>query len=190
MPASTPDEQIPLRRERLKTLVHYICERVPNPKDWGSVKMNKALFYSDRTAYLKLGAPISGETYRRYPMGPVSDHLQEVVQELVTEGRIAVRRQQVIGRNGRPYEHHLYFATATPDVSDFSGPEVAIVNETVDDIAERHTAASISEASHDLVYELAEPGEIIPYFTAFSHLLARPSDESKAWAARSLSGRS
>ena len=184
------DETPTLERERLKALVHYICDRVPNPNKWGSVKMNKALFYTDQSAYVKLGEPVTGETYVKDRMGPVSAHLQEVVSELVDEGRIAIRRVQKIGANGRPYEHHLYFATDTPDVSAFSGPEIAIVNEVVDVISNRYTAASISEHSHDLVYELAESGEVIPYYTAFSFLLSKPSDEGLDWAARSLARRS
>ena len=180
------EEIITLRRERLKALVHYICDRIPNPNTWGSVKMNKALFYTDREAYVKLGEPVTGETYLKNRMGPMSEHLHDVVDELVSQGRIAVRKEQKIGANGRPYEHHLYFATMRADVSAFSGPEIAIVNEVVDVISKKHTAASISDASHDLVYDLAEPGEIIPYFTSFSFLLSKPSEDGMRWAAESL----
>ena len=188
MPPQDP-QTIQLERERLKALVHYICDRVPNPNKWGSVKMNKALFYTDREAYVHLGQPVTGETYLKNRMGPVSEHLQEVVDELVREGRIAVRKEQKVGANGRPYEHHLYFAIERPDVSAFSGPEVAIVNEVVDVISHKHTAASISEHSHDLVYDLAEPGEVIPYFTSFSFLLSKPSEDGMDWARASLTAR-
>ena len=190
MSPSSPlqERETPLSRERLKDLVHYICDRIPNPNKWGSVKMNKALFYTDREAYVRLGEPVTGETYVKQRMGPVSSHLNEIVDELVREGRIAVRRVQKLGAYGKPYEHHLYFATADPKVDDFSGPQVAIVNQVVDTIAHRHTAASISDASHDMVYEMAEPGEIIPYYTAFSHLLVQPTESAMAWAAESLAG--
>lgn len=189
MAGSTGTPPISLNRERLKALVHYICGRVPNPNRWGSVKMNKALFYTDRNAYLRLGEPVTGETYVKQRMGPVAQHLAEVVDELEQEGRIAVRRVHKVGRNGYPYEHHLYFATEEPEVSEFSGPEVAIANEVVDVISKRHTSTSISDLSHDLVYDLAEPGEVIPYYTAFSHLLSKPSQDGKEWARAAIARR-
>ena len=40
---------------KLKTLVHYICDRAPNPRRLGATKLNKILFFSDMEAYLTLG---------------------------------------------------------------------------------------------------------------------------------------
>lgn len=55
---------------------------------------------------------------------------------------------------------HLFLKQ--PDVSVFSPEEVDILNEAIDWVCNDHTANSISDLTHDALWEQAEMGEQIP----------------------------
>lgn len=72
----------------------------------------------------------------------------------------------------------------------FSAEEISTVDEYIRIICNKHTAKSISEASHDIVWEVAEIGEEIPYFTVYSHLLGDIDVKDVEWAISEIGGRS
>ena len=50
--------------KKLRELILYICDKSKNhPKKLGMVKLNKILFFSDFTAYLRHGSSITGAKY-------------------------------------------------------------------------------------------------------------------------------
>ena len=57
-------------REKLKELILHVSKKA-RLRDLGSIKLNKVLWFSDITAYLHLGEPITGETYLKRQFGPV-----------------------------------------------------------------------------------------------------------------------
>ena len=76
----------------------------------------------------------------------------------------------------------MFFSRRNPSLSRFSAEEISLVDEVLHIICNKHTATSISNFSHDLVWEAAEIGEEIPYFTAMSMLLGEINAEDIAWA--------
>jgi hypothetical protein len=56
----------------------------------------------------------------------------------------------------------------------------------IDDILEiictEHTAQSISDTTHDKIWELAEIGEEIPYYTIFASKLGEINEDDIKWA--------
>jgi hypothetical protein len=168
---------------KLKTLVHYICDRAPNPRRLGATKLNKILFFSDMEAYLTLGQPITGEIYIKHQYGPVSKHLEEILEAL--EGDRAIAIAHASGYHvvtGEPFTQKLFVALYRPSLDDFSAEEISIVDEMIRIICTRHTARSISDVSHNIIWESAEIGEEIPYYTAFVHTLGEITPADVDWA--------
>ena len=75
-----------------------------------------------------------------------------------------------------PYYGYLkreYVSLTDPDTSPLSQAELSLINEMIDFVCRRHTAKEISDVSHNKAWELARPGEELPYHTVF---LMFPSD--------------
>lgn len=185
------ERHIEFDRGKLKALIHYVCHRAPNPHKLGATKLNKILYYSDIEAYLELGDPITGETYVKQQFGPVSKHITELLDELKEERALAVREDDLAYAlyTGEPYSQRLFFSLRRPDLTGFDPKEVSIIDEIVYIICEEHTARSISEFSHGIVWKSAEIGEELPYYTAFVHQLGEIRAEDMEWAKQQLAER-
>jgi hypothetical protein len=113
-------------------------------------------------AYRKLGEPITGARYVKRKFGPVPAQIVSVLNQLTAEGTIKPKTSLYHG-----YEKMSY-TVLKPTYPDFLSPkEKAIVDDAINFVCDQHTAASISEFSHDDVWKLAQDGEDLPYFTAF-----------------------
>ena len=74
-----------------------------------------------------------------------------------------------------------------PDISMFKPEEISIVDDVLREVCFNHTASSISIATHDDIWKLAEIGEEIPIETAFASELAEITEDDVKWAKRKLS---
>jgi uncharacterized protein YwgA len=166
--------------EKLKNLTHYICHKVSDPAKLGKTKLNKILYYSDMLYYLHHLQPITGETYIKKQFGPASKHLDDSLHNLKNEGKITEREQAVFD-----FTRQELVSLKKPDISGFSGEEIALIDEVIQAIAYNHTAESISDLSHDETWEITRYEEEIPYFTILGHTVP-PSDEALAWAHRKI----
>lgn len=144
---------------RLKTVVHYICTRCRrDPSQLGAVKLHKILWFADGQTYARLGSALLGEDYTRQPRGPLAVHLESALRDLEAEGHLLIR---TVGFKGR--QKREYLASGNPDVSFLTPKEKRILDEVIRNITQDHTANSISEKSHDRLWEAAGLGERIPY---------------------------
>ncbi len=166
---------------KLKTLVHYICEKADDPSVLGSIKLNKVLWYSDVIHYVISGKSITGETYIKRQHGPVPKHILRVIDELVKEGKIARGRVDHFG-----YLKNEYIAITTADKNVFSGEEVAVINDAFTHVCIENTAKSISEETHGVIWQLAEMGQEIPYYSVFASAVGEVDEDDMVWAQRKL----
>lgn len=166
-----------LDREKLKALVHYICERAENPDELGSIKLNKVLWYSDSISYLISGSSITGETYIKRQFGPVPKDICQIKNELVEERKIA--------RGKKHYFGHLkdeYIAIEDADPSSFTAKQIDLINTCFEHVCKKNTATSISDETHDDIWAMAEIGEEIPLFTIFAATLGEINEHDMLWA--------
>ena len=170
-----------LDRDKLRTLIHYISWRARDPRTLGSVKLQKILWYSDLTCYLRLGTPITGATYVKQAFGPVAREAARAVTELEENGNL-VERPAFTGDYRKRDRKREYIAMSRPNLALFTSEEISVVEEVMDEICFQHTAASISEASHDEIWGLAEIGEEIPYETVFVASRAEITEADIEWA--------
>lgn len=154
-------------KNKLRELVLYIAAQSEDDSHFGATKLNKLLFFSDFLAYARGGAPITGATYRRMQFGPVPQGLDAIQRNLVEEGRAAVNKRERYG-----YQQQRLVALTDPDLSLFSGREVAIVNMVLEWLRDENAVGASAISHRELGWKQAAHGEEIPYFTAF--LSTRP----------------
>ncbi len=162
--------------EKFKALVHYICWRCEDPTKLGAVKLNKALWRADFKAYLELGEPVTGASYVKRQYGPVPSAILPALRELKDEGKLSIRDVEFYEKEKREF-----FALERPDLTPFTANEISLIDEAIEYVTEKHTARSISEESHDRIWELARIGEEIPYYTVFSKP-AEITEDDIEWA--------
>ena len=80
------------------------------------------------------------------------------------------------------YKKTTYLPLREADIKAFSDEELNLIRDVADFVANRNTAQTISEFSHNLAWEMAEFGEEIPYHTAFALFPGDTSDEAVDWA--------
>jgi hypothetical protein len=166
-----------MARDKFKALVHYVCaRRCDSPNTLGAVKLNKILWLADLSAFYETGKPITTSRYIKQEFGPVPARIMPVLRELEAERVLSIRESPFFGKRKKEYVVHR------PASSDFlSAEELRIVDQTIDHVCDDHTAASVSEASHDHIWMAAEDGEEIPLYTVF----AKPgkiTDAERLWA--------
>lgn len=163
--------------EKFKALVHYICHKCGDPSILGKTKLNKVLYFSDFATYRQTGEPLTGETYVKAQFGPVPRHIDEALQTLIDDNAIVVREAPV-------YSHMKkeFIALKGADLTHFTADEIAMVDGMIDVICYGHSAKSISEASHNNAWKLAEIGEEIPYKAVFAFGFGEVNDEDVSWA--------
>ncbi|WP_052316059.1 Panacea domain-containing protein [Desulfomonile tiedjei] len=149
--------------ERLKELVHYICDICKNESAFGATKLNKILWYLDTFAFLKFGKSLSGSTkYVKRQYGPVPQRILTVLEELEAEKAILIEEREYykgIIRN--------YIVLKAPDEEVFTAEEKELINDMAQTVC-RRTAKEISDLSHNAVWETAKNGEEIPLYAVLA----------------------
>jgi hypothetical protein len=161
----------------LKELTHYVCWKVGDPAKLGATKLNKTLWFSDTIAYRLSGRSITGAAYVKRQFGPVPKRILPVLQELATEGKIAIRQRQHFS-----YPQREFVALQPAGRAAFSEDDRDIIDQVIAWVCNEHTAVSISELSHDRIWEAAEEGEELPIFAVLGAAEGEITDADKAWA--------
>jgi uncharacterized phage-associated protein len=167
---------------KFKALVHYICEKANNPAVLGSVKLNKVLWYSDSIHYMVAGQSITGETYVKRQHGPVPRHIVSAIDELVRERKVARGRVDHFG-----FTKSEFIAIEDAEVSLFTAGQIKLVDEAFEHVCMNHTARSVSEETHGIIWKIAEMGEDIPLATVFASNVGEVDETDVAWAKETLS---
>ena len=170
-----------LDREKLKALVHYVCDKATDPSVLGSIKLNKVLWYAESVHYMVFGVSITGETYIKRQFGPVPRHIVGVIHELVAEGKIARGRVDHFG-----YTKNEYIAITDADVRKFDATQIKLVDSAFEHVCLNHTAPSVSEETHGVIWQSAEMGEEIPLATAFASVVGEADETDIEWAREKL----
>lgn len=145
---------------RLATLLHHVitlCE----PHELGAIKLAKILWFADVEYYRRTGQLISGvDDYRKNEQGPLHRNFYDALNALKAEGAVVeTTGSTVVG------ERREFAACSLPDVSAFSSEEIATIDRVVARIKPM-SAKSISEHTHDALWEEANWNERIPVAAA------------------------
>lgn len=163
-------------KDKYKSLVHYICYRSKEDK-LGSTKLNKILWYSEAINFLITGESITGETFKKEQFGPIPFHILPIIADLEKSGVIAC---STVDHHGYPKKN--YHCPNSPAQLPLTDDEKIIVDRVADIICERHTAVSISDFSHDDIWDIAENGEQIPLYSFLVSKAEDPTQDVFEWA--------
>jgi hypothetical protein len=164
---------------RLAALAHYIIWRC-DPADLGSVKLGKILWFADLEHYRRTGRSITGATaYTKRQFGPVPKGILQALATLEHEHKVAVAKHNYYG-----YPKTMFLALERPDLQPFEADEIADVD-AIADLVCKHTAASISEVTHDPLWEEIEIGADMPIGAA-SVIAGEITPEDITWAAEAF----
>jgi Protein of unknown function (DUF4065) len=165
---------------RLAALAHYVIWRC-NPADLGAVKLYKILWFADLEQYRRTGRTITGaSTYTKRQFGPVPKGIMQALETLEHEEKIAKASHNYYGR-----PKTMFLALARPSLQPFDADEIAIVDMMADVICQQHTAASISELTHDALWSETEIGADMPIGAA-SVISGEATPEDLDWAAEAF----
>jgi hypothetical protein len=164
---------------KLEIVMHYIIWRCQDPTTLGAEKLNKVLFFSDICSYLELGKPITGISYIKRQFGPVPNEKDffSARNNLEQNRKIAVTKDLYY-----KLPQYQFVALEKPDISSLSPEEVSILDIITEEICQKHTASSISEKTHNIIWEAAEIGEEIPLFAVFSSRFGEITEKDIQWA--------
>ena len=160
--------------DRIK-LTEAVCLIIDscNPRDLGAVKLHKVLYYSDMLHYLESGAPITGSRYRKRPFGPTCDHLLGVLAELEAMGDLRIEEADHFG-----YKKKEFRLLRKRNYTNLSDREIALLGEMLQFVCYQNTARSISDFSHDIVWDMVDFGQDIPYHSVLNWLPSEVSVEA------------
>ena len=165
-PTKAPDDQ------KLRELILFISARSEGDETFGATKLNKLLFFADYLAYRQLGKSITGQEYQKLDNGPAPRRLLPIIGDMQESGDLVFSERQYFG-----YVQRRSVALRDPDLSCFSGEEIAIVCQLIE-FWHGKTAREISGASHHFPgWQLAETGETIPYDAALADLRKPTAEE-------------
>ncbi len=149
--------------KRLGELILFICQKSAGDDNFGAIKLNKLLFYSDFFAYARWAESISGADYWNLPEGPAPRRLVQVREKLIKAKDLAI--QQVDLPLG--LVQHRPIGLRGPDRSLFNIEQLELIEEV---IAENRnlTAKQITDKSHlEWGWKLTKEKEKIELSTIF-----------------------
>jgi hypothetical protein len=167
---------------KFKALVHHIVATCGDPQRLGATRLNKICWYIDTLSFRVAGRPVTDETYVKRQRGPVPRSILQTIRDLEHEQKIHVRDHHYLpGRKMR-----IFVALEDADIGMFEPEEREIIDFVINHVCSNHSAASISELSHDIVWEAANEGEEIPLAATLVAQPAELRDQIKAWIIRAV----
>ena len=167
-----------MANDKFKALVHHVVSSCDDPTRLGAIRLNKILWFADSISYRLHGVPITGESYVKRQYGPVPKTILATLDQLQAEGKIVVaEKENAIGHNTR-----LFVSLEKPNDDVFSPQELGVIEVVVKDICTNHTANSISDLTHDQVWEAANMGEEIPLYATLARSAGEITEDAMNWA--------
>ncbi|GAA1579413.1 Panacea domain-containing protein [Leucobacter aridicollis] len=155
-----------LKLEKYENVILYLCSKLPEKAIQGKVKLAKLLYYVDfdRFEFNESMESVTGDGYRRLPMGPVPKSMTGVINSMSGKGLLEVTEEaQFAGRRNTT----VFRAQASPDLSVFSPEDMAIIDRVVRKYLPL-TGKQLQDLSHEEAPWLAvEHKDTIPLELAF-----------------------
>ena len=150
------------KENRLRELILYIGKKLSNDDHFGQVKLNKVVFFSDFTAFGRLGKTITGLEYQHLDEGPALRAMLPMQGRMKTDGILAIEPRSLYG-----YTLDRPISLRDPDLKEFSGEQIAIVDAWIDRLRPL-TSKQASDLSHDTFgWRSTKKGQTIDPRSAF-----------------------
>jgi len=151
-------------KDKFKQVLLYILDKCGAKANVGETVLYKLLYFSDFNYYELFEDYLTGAAYRKISYGPAPCDFQQIVQEMIDEGKL---KKVTTEYYGKPQKKYLPLVNADINTWKWSARE----KEVIDNVIERLSAmdaTTISEFSHeDIPWEVTKDKEIIDYDTVF-----------------------
>ena len=151
-------------KEKFKQVLLYILDKCGGKANVGETVIYKLLYFSDFNYYELFEDYLTGASYRKISFGPAPCDFQEIVQEMIDEGKLKKVTAEYYGKSQKKY---LPLVDTDINAWNWSARE----KEVIDNVIERLSimdAATISDYSHgDIPWEVTTDKDIIDYDTVF-----------------------
>ena len=148
--------------EKFKNLILYILEKCAGKPNVGETVLNKLLYFSDFNYYELYEEHLSGATYRKFTKGPVPKEINDILKEMVDEGKLQAFNVKYFG-----YSQKRYFPLIASDKRVFNGAEIEVIDMVIDRLSNM-SASEISDYSHgDMPWKASTDRQVIDYELVF-----------------------
>ncbi len=140
---------------KFRALVHFFIEQSQDdPNKLGTIRLNKALWFTDVFYYLATGEQMTESTYVRRKYGPVPERVLPVLWGLEAQGTITIREPAM------PFDTRHFLINNKADEFDglLSEAEKDFAKIILDSVR-GYSANELSELTHDDVWRDTPDGE-------------------------------
>ena len=170
-------------RQKLKSIIHYICSKYNGNNKLGAVKLNKIIWFFDKFWFKQhYQSATSISHYCRKQKGPMIPDFYAIIKELETEGKITTTPIAPLSFN------HPKYNSIQPlgDDSFLLEEQLALLNEIADIIVNELSASEASDLSHKNCWNSFADGQFIPIEAVLwddndDEEASKPSAEMIAW---------
>lgn len=157
------EDNFPFSAVKFRELILYLAAGGMKDPGFGLVKLAKALYYTDLSAYLELGRPITGATYRKYQQGLAPEQLPEQLRTMVDHGDLKVKTRLWLARRIlKPAPQRM---AKTQEY--FTVKKQALANEVIAALTPMNEAQAAEHSRQEPGWQAGEYGEVIPYAAAW-----------------------
>lgn len=152
-----------LNQEKYQNTILYLCKNLGGEVQ-GKKKLAKLLYFVDFDMYENGNTSITGDTYKKLPMGPFPSTLEDITSKMVTSGNLTITKKD--GVNGYlPTE--VYSSTEEPVMSVFDETEIKILHRVISKYG-KLTGKQLEDLSHaEAPFVGTNLREDIPYELTF-----------------------
>lgn len=151
-----------LDKDKYKAAFLYIAKALGRVE--GKKKAYKLFYYLDFDFYEAYEKPFTGDIYKALPMGPVPIYFDAIVQELIDEGKVQVKKTRMLPSHDN--DTVIFEPKAEPDF-DFSSQEKKMLDRIIKLYGQR-TGKMLENLSHsEAPYNAVDLYQIIPYEYSF-----------------------
>lgn len=151
-----------LQVSKFKEVLLYILERCAGKPNVGETVLYKLLYFSDFNYYELYEEQLTGANYRKLPYGPVPQKLDQIIEQMRTDGQL-----ERIKTNYHGFSQTRYFPLVKADLRTFKASEKEVIDRVIEQMSD-WSASAISDYSHkDIPWLATKEGEEINYELAF-----------------------
>jgi hypothetical protein len=147
--------------QKLQELIIYISKELKDDTHFGSIKLNKILFYSDMIAFGMTGKSITGVEYLKRPFGPAPRGIKYIQHQMEVNGDIRIDPQPVLVKEQKK-------PIALRDIKEgvIAKEELEWVDAAIQYFKDLN-AVITSKISHDFRWHAADMDQVMPMETVF-----------------------
>ncbi len=151
-----------MKEEKFKNILLYILEKCSGKPNVGETVLYKLLYFSDFNYYEIYEEHLSGAIYRKLPFGPVPQHLDRIINQL-----IELKEIQRFKTDYHGYPQTRYIPLVKADLTQLCASEKEVMDRVIEQMSD-WSASAISEYSHkDLPWKATKEGDVINYELTF-----------------------